>query len=258
MLNDSSSPIEQNSVQLTRGSAMLLVLFALILFVVAQIFAGTIVAGYGGATHHHNVQQWLADSVQAQFFFILLAEAATIGGVIGSLGLFNLRLATIGLRRPRWSDLAYGLAAVLPYIMLYALTVGVASSLVKGLDVNQAQDIGFKNVHGTLPLVLTFFSLAILPPLAEEILVRGLLYTSLKKAMPLFWAVIVTSALFAAAHLGEGGAAGPLYIGALDTFVLSLVLIYLREKTGGLWSSITLHAIKNSVAFVALFVLHAR
>ena len=49
--------------------------------------------------------------------------------------------------------------------------------------------------------------------------------------------------LFAVAHLPEGGAAGPLYIAALDTFVLSLVLIYLREKTGSLWASITLHAV---------------
>jgi len=58
--------------------------------------------------------------------------------------------------------------------------------------------------------------------------------------------------------LPEGGAAGPLYIAALDTFILSLVLIYLREKTGSLWASITLHAVKNGVAFMALFVLHPR
>ena len=44
----------------------------------------------------------------------------------------------------------------------------------------------------------------------------------------------------------------------LDTFILSLVLIYLREKTGGLWASITLHAFKNGVAFVALFALHIK
>ncbi len=113
-------------------------------------------------------------------------------------------------------------------------------------------------MHGSGPLILTFISLVILPPLAEEIMVRGFLYSSLKKAMPVAWAVIATSAIFAAAHLPEGGAAGPLYIAALDTFVLSLVLIYLREKTGSLWSSITLHMIKNGVAFVALFILHVR
>ena len=38
----------------------------------------------------------------------------------------------------------------------------------------------------------------------------------------------------------------------------NLVLIYLREKTGSLWASITLHACKNGVAFAALFVFHAR
>ena len=47
-------------------------------------------------------------------------------------------------------------------------------------------------------------------------------------------------------------------LAAATAFVLSLVLIYLREKTGSLWASITLHAIKNGVAFVALFALHGR
>jgi membrane protease YdiL (CAAX protease family) len=49
---------------------------------------------------------------------------------------------------------------------------------------------------------------------------------------------------------------GLLYIAGLDTFILSLFLIYLREKTDGLWASMALHALKNGVAFVALFVLH--
>ena len=85
---------------------------------------------------------------------------------------------------------------------------------------------------------------------------RGLLYSSLKKAMPIAGAAVITSLIFAAAHLPEGGAAGPLYVAAIDTFILSLVLVYLREKTGSLWSSITLHSFKNGVAFVLLFVLH--
>ncbi len=76
--------------------------------------------------------------------------------------------------------------------------------------------------------------------------------------MPIAGAVVGTCILFAIGHLPAGGDAGPLYIAAIDTFVLSLVLIYLREKTGGLWSSMLLHAIKNGVAFTALFVLHAR
>jgi membrane protease YdiL (CAAX protease family) len=86
-------------------------------------------------------------------------------------------------------------------------------------------------------------------------MMRGFLYSSLKKAMPVGLAAVSVSLLFAAAHLPEGGAAGPLYIAAIDTFILSLVLVYLREKTGSLWASITLHALKNGIAFVALFVV---
>lgn len=233
-------------------------LFAVAAYYGSQFFAGLLVTIYPGLKHWSNAQttDWLNNSVAAQFVFILLAEALVVGAVYYFLKLYKAGLPAIGLKRPRWRDLAYGLSAVLPYYLLYLLTVGVVSHFVTGLNVNQQQNIGFTNVHGSTQLTLTFISLVVLPPLAEEILVRGFLYSSLKKALPLVWAVIGTSAIFAAAHLPEGGAAGPLYIAALDTFILSLVLIYLREKTGSLWASITLHAIKNGIAFFALFALH--
>jgi membrane protease YdiL (CAAX protease family) len=56
----------------------------------------------------------------------------------------------------------------------------------------------------------------------------------------------------------EGGAAGPLWIGAVDTFTLSLVLVSLREITGNLWAGISLHAAKNGIAFILLFVIAGR
>ncbi|MGC1176912.1 MAG: type II CAAX endopeptidase family protein [Candidatus Saccharimonadales bacterium] len=230
------------------------------IYYVSQLFGGLLISIYPITRHWSNAQanDWLGNSVVAQFGYILLAEAFTIGAIYLFLKRYRLGFKVIGLRRPRWTDLGYGLAAVPFYYVLYLLTVGVASHLIPGLDVNQQQQIGFDNVHGVAALILTFISLVILPPLTEEIMVRGFLYSSLKKAMPTIAAVIVTSAIFASAHLPEGGATGPLYIAALDTFVLSLVLIYLREKTGGLWASMTLHAVKNGVAFMALFILHVR
>lgn len=234
------------------------VLFIAVIFYGSQLFSGTIVSLYALARHWSDdrIADWLESSVTAQFAYILIAEAFVIGAIYLFLRLYKLGFASIGLRRPRWSDLVYGLAAVPFYILFYFLTVAVVSYFVPGLDIDQEQQLGFNNVHGGLQLTLTFISLVILPPLTEEIMVRGFLYGSLKKAMPIVGAVLATSAIFAVAHLPEGGAAGPLYIAALDTFVLSLVLIYLREKTDGLWASITLHAIKNGIAFTVLFVLH--
>ena len=234
------------------------VLFVVTLFYLSQVIGAIIVQIYPLIKHWTSAQAtaWLSSSVVAQFIYILIAELVVIGGIYWFLRLYRSSWSIIGLRKPRWRDLAYGLMAVLPYYILYLLSVVVISQFIPGLNVKQQQEIGFTNIHGTWPLILTFISLVVLPPLTEEIMVRGFLYSSLKKGLPLLWAALITSLIFASAHLPEGGASGPLYIAAIDTFVLSLVLIFLREKTGSLWSSITLHAIKNGVAFFALFIVH--
>lgn len=233
------------------------VAFIVIMYYVSQLIAGLLVSVYPLLRHwpHNQTTSWLENSVYAQFVFIAVAESLILGALYLFLKRYLSTFKTIGLLRPRGRDVLYGLAAVPVYYVIYLLTVGVVTHFVPGLNVDQQQNIGFNDVHGVLALVLTFISLVILPPLTEEIMVRGFLYSSLRKAMHLVPAALLTSLVFAAAHLPEGGAAGPLYIAALDTFILSLVLIYLREKTGSLWSSITLHAVKNSVAFVALFIL---
>ena len=234
--------------------------FVVVVYFVSQLIAGALVSVYPLSMHWSQSRSldWLNNSIGAQFAYILMAEAIVVGAVYWFLRFCKRGFAAIGLKRPRWRDPVYGLMALPLYFILYLATVTVITHFVPSLNVNQQQQLGFNNVTGTEPLILTFISLVILPPLAEEIMVRGFLYSSLKKAMPMAGAVVATSAIFAAAHLPEGGAAGPLYIAALDTFVLSLVLIYLREKTGSLWASITLHALKNGIAFAALFAFHLK
>lgn len=258
MSNASSNPSElpprpAASVPWNPWWALLLVI---VVFYGSQFFAGFLVSVYPFAQHWSYIQTtaWLDSSVNAQFTYIFLTEAFALGAIYLFLRHHKVGLASIGLKKPRGWDIIYALAAVPVYLILYLLTVGLATHLFPGLDIGQKQQIGFNSVHGSLQLSLTFVSLVVLPPIAEEIMIRGFLYSSLKKAMPLVVAVITTSLIFASAHLPEGGAAGPLYIAALDTFVLSLVLIYLREKTGSLWASITLHAIKNGIAFFAIFI----
>ena len=233
------------------------VLYGLVIFFVAQILAGIVLATYPSLIgwSQTRANDWLNNSIGAQFTYVLLAETLTISLIYNFLQHYKCNFRTIGLRRPQLSDLGYALLAVVPYYMLYLLTVGLVTAIAPDFNVDQKQQLGFDNASqaGIVGMVLVFLSLVILPPLAEEIMVRGFIYTSLKKALRLGPAVVLTSALFAVAHL-SGGVDGPLYVAALDTFVLSLVLIYLREKTGGLWAPIFLHAIKNGIAFLILFV----
>jgi len=236
------------------------VVVALVIFYVAQILSGLIISIYPGLRHWDAsvANAWLNNSVTAQFIFILLAESFTVGAVVMFLRLYKLTLKSIGLRKIKWTDPLFGLAALPVYFILYLLAVAVISHFVPALNVNQQQQIGFNSVYGSSAMIMTFISLVVLPPIAEEILVRGFIYSSFKKAMKIIPAAVFTSLLFAAAHLPEGGSAGPLYIAAIDTFILSLVLVFLREKTHSLWASITLHTLKNGVAFVALFVATTR
>lgn len=242
----------------TNWNPWLGVAFIILVFYMSQFTAGLGISLYplieGWTTSEAN--EWIRNSVGAQFAYILLAETLAIGLLWQFLKLFRSNFAAIGLVKPRWSDVGYGLLAVPVYYVLYLITIGVVSVLIPSFDIDQVQQIGFENVQGALPLIITFVSLVIIPPIAEEIMARGFLYSSLKKAMRLIPAALITSMLFAMAHLPMGGEAGPLYVAAVDTFILSLVLIYLREKTGGLAASMTLHAFKNGVAFMALFVFH--
>ncbi|HVU59316.1 MAG TPA: type II CAAX endopeptidase family protein [Candidatus Saccharimonadales bacterium] len=263
MSDDSSNPAQQ-AVRPHRHRgwviALTTVCATLFLYFAAQALGGLLISIYPLMHHWSGVQaqDWLSNSVLAQFFFGLLADGLLVLGVAWMLKFFHWHWRDIGLRLPELWHIGVGLLATAPYYVLYIIIVVIVSALIPGLNVDQKQDIGFHSVHGMVPLALTFVSLVVIPPLAEELTMRGFLYTGLRKWLPKVLAALVVSALFGAAHLAEGGSAGPLWIGAIDTFTLSLVLVFLREKTGNLWAGITLHAAKNAIAFAMLFVVGSR
>ncbi len=232
------------------------VFYIVVIFFASQFIAGFLVSLYPVFRFWNKAQatSWLNNSVIAQFCYVFLAEAITLAAIWYYLKLRKIKISAIGIRKPKWTDLYYALVCIPIYYAGYLIVVFLLTKFWTGFNVNQAQQIGFNNVHGLAQLILTFISLVILPPIAEEIMVRGFLYSNLKKIFPIFFATIITSIFFASAHLPEGGSSGLLWVGAADTFVLSLVLIYLREKTKGLYSSMILHAVKNGVAFYLLFI----
>lgn len=255
-----SRPTEANSSKIPNvpWNPWLAVVYIAVAYYLSQLIGGTLISVYPWLRHWTTAQasDWLNNSIPAQFVYVLLAESLMLGAIYLLLKKYRVNFRIIGLLRPRWRDVGYGLLAAPLYYLLYLITVGVVNRLVPSLSINQTQNIGFTGVHGAAQLGLTFVSLVILPPLVEEIMVRGFLYSSLRKGLPKLAAILLTSLIFAGAHLPEGGVTGPLYIAALDTFILSLVLIYLRERTGSLWASITLHGVKNGIAFLVLFVLN--
>ncbi len=138
--------------------------------------------------------------------------------------------------------------------VLYIAVLIAAKTLVPSLDIEKEQDIGFDRSIKGLSLLPAFITLVIIPPITEEIVARGFLFGGLRTKLPFISSAIITSAMFAAAHIG-GAKEGLLWVAAVDTFILSLILCYLREKTGSLWPPIVVHMLKNGLAFFILFNL---
>ena len=227
------------------------------IYFVSQLIGGALVYLYPLLSHwsRQSTTDWINNSILAQFLLVLFIESITVWLLMRFLKRRKATFKTIGLHKPRWQDLGYALIGFIVYFILYIVVVDIAKGAVPSLNLNQQQQLGFNNAHSSA-LILVFVSLVLLPPIVEEILVRGFLYSGLKKGLPKIWAVVLTSGLFAMAHLEAGSGAPLLWVAAIDTFVLSLVLIYLREKTGSLWASIGLHMLKNGIAFLSLFVFH--
>lgn len=254
-----TKPVEQAPKPQTGWWVALFALGGLALSYYAAQFASSLAIYLYPLSQHWSsdrIDHWLATSIPVQFVYVLLSEALIVLAIVGMMRLLHWTRRTIGLVRPTLRHILVGAAAVVPYYLLYTAIVFVVQLLVPSLNVDQKQEIGFDTARTALELGLTFISLVILPPLVEEIAMRGFLYSGLRTWFPKIVSALLVSGVFGLAHLAGGGAAGPLWIGALDTFALSLVLVGLREMTGNLWAGITLHALKNTIAFVLLFVLH--
>lgn len=196
---------------------------------------------------------WLSNSITGQFLATLVLEGVAVGLLLLFLRRRKSSLAAIGLKgRPKLKDLVYAVGGFFIYMLAYVPIATVASRVI---NTDQEQQVGFEGAHGSA-LVLVFVSLVILPPIVEELMMRGFLYGGLKNQFKILWATIITSVIFAIAHLQFGSGAPLLWVAALDTFILSLVLVRLRERTGRLWAPMGLHALKNLVAFLSLFVFH--
>ncbi len=161
--------------------------------------------------------------------FLLLSKAPTprqLGDVVLTYGLYFLTL----------------LAAV--------VLINVINEIYPLVNTEQAQDLGIGAVQGW-GLVAAFLMLVIIPPIYEEILFRGFLYNILKKHSNWLVAGVLTSILFGIAHLEYDNLN---WIAAIDTLIFSGFLIYVSQKHQSLYSSMFLHAIKNSIAFYVLFL----
>lgn len=156
--------------------------------------------------------------------------------------------AVLGTDRPvQWRDIGVGVAGVVVAFIGSMVVLQLAQWLMTWIDVGETQNLGLSMMNSGSELLLAFIVLVVASPLVEELIFRGYLYGWLRKRGIGAWlTALIVSALFALVHLQWNV--------ALDVFVLSLVMCYAREKTGAVWASVIIHALKNLIAFYFVFV----
>lgn len=89
---------------------------------------------------------------------------------------------------------------------------------------------------------LALIAVAVVAPVAEELLFRGIAFRSLQRRLGGTAALLLSSALFTLAHVDLGHAA--------HLFGLGIVLAWLVRRSGSLYPSMILHAVVNGGALL--------
>lgn len=255
MSADSSKPSlrHEHSTAITWGPVAAIVV-TIITYFASQFLVGALFGFAFGLMDwsQTEINVWL-DTTLAQFILVAASSIASLLVLKLFLDMRKAGFRSLGLTRlPKGRDALYIVVGFTIYFGLLIIASVLAAGI--GVDTQQEQEIGFEAAKTTGDqLLLVLISLVVLPPIVEELLFRGFLFGGLRTKVDFTKATLITSALFAAPHL-LGSSTGLLWIAAVDTFVLSLVLCYVREKTGALWASIGIHAVKNGLAFIYLFV----
>lgn len=177
------------------------------------------------------------------------------GAAFGIVAFTYLHLKSLGIDflRIRWPSLKDILWMVAGLVGLFAalITMSIAITLA-GLPTPAEHVIGEIGAETPeLLLVLVPLSFLVIGP-GEELLFRGVIQTRLVQAYGDYWGIIVTSIIFAVAHLTafEGGNI-TISIGVL--FVLSLILGAIYEITDNLVVPAVIHGAYNAILFLGLY-----
>jgi membrane protease YdiL (CAAX protease family) len=177
---------------------------------------------------------------------ILLVTAAGALGVFAALAALGPRWLGLDVRRlfprPSRRDLVFAAQAAIP-LWLLSILVNLLNIAAFGPS-PQALVVTFSGHEGAAAIAIDIAAGAVVAPLAEETLYRGILFAGLAQRLPFIAAAGISGAMFAVVH-GLGV--------ALPIFVLAVGLAWVYARTRTLWGPILTHGLVNAISLGLLF-----
>jgi uncharacterized protein len=187
---------------------------------------------------------------------------AVVATLIIQLAIFGIALIPLALSRTPLSA-AFGSARRSVLYTGMGLVLGVAVTIVVFLvnavligtfgDSAPVEQSLLPSPTDSLPVIIVLAVLvAIVAPITEEILFRGVLFASLRRHVGVHLAALLSGVVFAVVHI-EVLASQPLGLGGL--IVAGVLLAYAFHATNSLRVAIIMHAVYNGVAFSLMLLV---
>jgi hypothetical protein len=188
-----------------------------------------------------------------------LIASLGLAGALYLLAVIATGIVIVGRGRGSWREIGFRAPPLLP-MLLTPLIFAVQMTALIVVNLSLTQIIGqfenpqleaFADPSGFTwsNFAVAFVVVAIIAPIVEEMIFRGLLYQWLRARTNVVLAVIGTAAIFSAAHVI------PVLLPAL--FAVGLVLTLAFEWSRSLWVTITLHFFQNALAISLFFYILA-
>ncbi|MET3172925.1 UNVERIFIED_ORG: membrane protease YdiL (CAAX protease family) [Arthrobacter sp. UYCu721] len=195
----------------------------------------------------------LALYLSAAIIATLLSGSPMTGAVVSNAVLFTAGLlwlhsnrhqggSEIPVRRHGGLSRGPGFWALVSITLVFCWLVGQAAAMwLYGL-VGSSDFDAHAATKAEAPVLLMLLVVMVLAPMGEEMLMRGVAYSRMRRHMPPLAAAVLSTGLFSLMHLN--------LVQIMVTLPLGILLAIVYEKTGRLTPVILLHAVFNLLSVV--------
>ena len=179
----------------------------------------------------------------AQSALIVFAELAYILPVVIIMVWKRIPWKYLGFGGFRWSTMGIGCGML---VVGYGIII-VHNFLLTLLGIDpQGKEI-FNIFNSIDSPVWLFLAAVIVAPVVEEVFFRGFLFQGFRKRYGWMPALLLSSFIFAAAHLDLAS--------LIPTFILGIILTYVYHRSNSLWPGIIIHFLINATSTLAVYFL---
>jgi membrane protease YdiL (CAAX protease family) len=180
-----------------------------------------------------------------------LAQSAAI--VFAELAYILPVVIVLAWKRASWAHLGFGkfslgtmgIGCGLLIVGYGIIIVHNVILMLLGID-TQGREI-FDILSALDSPIWLFIAAVIVAPIVEEIFFRGFLFQGFRKRYGWVPALLLSSAIFAAAHLDLAS--------LIPTFILGLILTYMYHHSNSLWPGIILHFLINGTSTLLVYII---